>query len=71
LRGFREEFAAFRKEIGERFGRVDEKFESLRKEIDERLERLRKELSERFYWLIGILLTMWITIILAIIRLYS
>jgi hypothetical protein len=44
---------------------------ALGKEIDERLERFRKELSERFYWLIGILLTMWITIILAIIRLRS
>jgi hypothetical protein len=88
LRGLREEFVAFRKEIGEKFGRVDEKFESLRKEIDERFERLRKEidgrfesfrrevfgeisslrreLSTRFYWLIGILMTMWVTIILAI-----
>jgi hypothetical protein len=64
LRGLREEFMVFRKS-------VDEKFESLRKEIDERLERFRKEISERFYWLIGILLTMWITIILAIIRLRS
>jgi len=43
LRGFREEFVAFRKEIGERFGRVDEKFESLKKEINERFESFRRE----------------------------
>jgi len=30
------------------------------------LSSLRRELNTRFYWLIGILMTMWVTIILAI-----
>jgi len=70
LRGLREEFATFRKEVGERFeGLRKEIFgeiSSLRREVFGEISSLRRELNTRFYWLIGILMTMWVTIILAI-----
>jgi len=53
------ELREFRREVNERL-------ESLRKEIFGEISSLRKELNTRFYWLIGILITMWITIILTI-----
>ena len=45
---------------------VDERFEGLRKGISNEIASLRRELNTRFYWLIGTLITMWITIILTI-----
>jgi hypothetical protein len=70
LRGFREEFVAFRKEIDERFERLRKEvfgeISGLRREVFGELSSLRRELNTRFYWLIGILMAMWVTIILAI-----
>jgi predicted nucleic acid-binding Zn-ribbon protein len=53
------ELREFRREVSDRF-------EGLRKEIFGEILSLRRELNMRFYWLIGILMTMWVTIILAI-----
>jgi predicted nucleic acid-binding Zn-ribbon protein len=53
-------------ELREFRGEVNERFEGLRKEIFGEISSLRRELNTGFYWLIGILITMWITITLTI-----
>jgi tetrahydromethanopterin S-methyltransferase subunit B len=39
---------------------------SLRREVFSEITGLRREFNTRFYWLIGIQISMWITIILTI-----
>ena len=70
LKSLREEFVVFRKEFSERFeGLRKEIFgeiSNLRREVFGEISSLRREFNTRFYWLIGILMTMWVTIIVAI-----
>jgi hypothetical protein len=54
-------------------GKELQKVEGVLEQIDKRLNHieselreLRRELSTRFYWLIGISMTMWVTIIVTI-----
>ncbi|HLA37112.1 MAG TPA: hypothetical protein VJZ02_01455 [Candidatus Brocadiales bacterium] len=49
-------------QLEKRVSNVELAIMELRKEIAE----LRKEMSSNFRWLMGIMLTMWVTIILAI-----
>ena len=43
-------------------GQMDKRLNHLESELRE----LRKDLNTRFYWLLGIQISMWVTIILAI-----
>jgi hypothetical protein len=52
--------------MDKRLNHIETELREFRKEVNERFESLRRELNTRFYWLIGILMTMWVTIILAI-----
>jgi uncharacterized coiled-coil protein SlyX len=55
--------------LRERVAKVEGVLEQIDKRlnhIESELRELRRELNTRFYWLIGILMTMWVTIIVAI-----
>ena len=55
--------------LRERVAKVEGILEQIDKRlnhIESELRELRRELNTRFYWLIGILMTMWVTIIVAI-----
>jgi chromosome segregation ATPase len=55
--------------LKERAARVEGIVEQMDKRlnhIETELRELRRELNARFYWLMGILITMWVTIILTI-----
>jgi len=46
--------------------RIGTELREFRKEIFGEVSELRKELNIRFYWLIGILVSMWVTIIVTV-----
>jgi septal ring factor EnvC (AmiA/AmiB activator) len=55
--------------LRERVAKVEGVLEQIDKRlnhIESELRELRRELSARFYWLIGISMTMWVTIIVTI-----
>jgi predicted nucleic acid-binding Zn-ribbon protein len=45
----------------------ESRIESLRMELYGEIRGLKSDLNNRFYWLLGIQITMWVTIILTII----
>jgi uncharacterized coiled-coil protein SlyX len=60
--------------LRERVARVEGIVEQMDKRlnhIESEFRELRKELSTRFYWLIGIQISMWITIMLTILFRYK
>jgi len=77
LRGFAEQldkrFSEFReyveKRFGERFEAVDRRFDSVERRLNHletEIRELRNELNRRFLWLLGVLISMWVTIIAAV-----
>ncbi len=50
-----------------RLTRVENTIEDLRREIRVEINELRRKISTNFRWTIGIVLTMWVTLIIAII----
>ena len=58
LSDLREDVGGIRLEMHQRFAEVRQEMAELRQEI--------RELRGRFWWLIGIMLSMWVTIIIAI-----
>jgi len=46
---------------------LSKRLESLRNELYGEIRDLRKALDYRFYWLLGVQISMWVTIILTII----
>ncbi len=55
--------------LEERVARIEGILEQMDKRlnhIESELRDLRRDLNNRFLWILGILITMWITIILAI-----
>ena len=57
------------KRIGDLRDDLNRRFEEFREETSKRLERMEAEIREvrgRFWWVIGILVTMWVSIIIAI-----
>jgi tetrahydromethanopterin S-methyltransferase subunit B len=57
-------------QMDKRLNHIETELREFRREVLSEISNLRKELNTRFYWLIGILITMWVAIILAIIRLH-
>ncbi|MCR6691714.1 MAG: hypothetical protein MRT15_04950 [archaeon YNP-LCB-003-016] len=56
--------------LEERVARIEGILEQMDKRlnhIESEIRDLRRDLSNRFYWLLGIQISMWVTIILAII----
>jgi hypothetical protein len=56
--------------LEERVARIESILEQMDKRLnhmESEIRDLRKDLSNRFYWLLGIQISMWVTIILAII----
>jgi DNA anti-recombination protein RmuC len=56
--------------LEERVARIEDILEQMDKRLnhmESEIRDLRKDLSSRFYWLLGIQISMWVTIILAII----
>jgi DNA anti-recombination protein RmuC len=56
--------------LEERVARIEDILEQMDKRLnhmESEIRDLRKDLSNRFYWLLGIQISMWVTIILAII----
>ena len=52
-----------------RIGRVEGILEEVRarlNNIDNRFDNLESSIEARFYWLMGVIITMWVTIILAV-----
>ena len=49
--------------IDDKFDRIDDKFDR----IDDKFGRLEGDMKANFRWTIGIIITMWVTIILAMI----
>jgi len=55
--------------LEERMAKVEGTVEQIDKRLnhlESELRELRKDLNTRFYWLLGIQISMWVTIILAI-----
>ena len=54
----------------EQFGRslasIDGRFDSLDRKIDLRFDRLDQKIDQRFMWTIGVVLSTWLTTILAV-----
>jgi hypothetical protein len=56
--------------LEERVARIEGILEQMDKRLnhmESEIRDLRRDLSNRFYWLLGIQISMWVTIILAII----
>lgn len=53
-------------QMDKRLNHIETELRDFRKEIFSEISSLRIELNTRFYWLIGIRISMWITIILTI-----
>ena len=56
-------------QMDKRFDQVDKRISEFREDFNARLNRLETELRElgnRIWWVIGIQISMWVTIILAI-----
>ncbi len=66
LRGILEQMdkriAEFREDFNRRLNHLESELRDLRSELME----LRRDLNHRFFWLLGVQISMWITIILAI-----
>jgi hypothetical protein len=55
--------------LEERVARIEGILEQMDKRlnhIESKLRDLRRDLNNRFLWILGVLITMWVTIILAI-----
>jgi len=62
LEEFEKRLAELRDYVDRRFESIDRRVNHLETEIRE----LRNELNRRFLWLLGILISMWVTIIVAV-----
>ena len=61
------EISGLRGEIGDLRKHVDTGLSDLRKEMTTNMGELRSDMKTNFRWTIGIIITMWVTIILTII----
>jgi len=62
-----------RQEVREDIGRLDGKIDGLRQEVreeigrlDRKIDNLRGDIQTNFRWMVGIMLTIWVTVILTI-----
>jgi len=53
-------------QMDKRLNHIEAELREFRREVFIELSSLRREFSTRFYWLIGVQISMWVTIILAI-----
>jgi C4-type Zn-finger protein len=54
-------------QINNRLNHVESEIAELRRETNERFIRIENDMKTNFRWTIGIMITMWVTIILTII----
>ena len=54
-------------QMDKRLNHIESEVRDLRNELYREIRDLRKALDYRFYWLLGVQISMWVTIILAII----
>ncbi len=53
-------------QLGIRISRLESVVDQLRQEMRQEMNQLRQEISQDFRWTIGILITMWVSILLTI-----
>jgi chromosome segregation ATPase len=53
-------------QMDKRLNHVESEVRDLRSELRSEIRDLRRDLNYRFYWLLGVQLSMWVTIILTI-----
>jgi tetrahydromethanopterin S-methyltransferase subunit B len=53
-------------QMDRRLNHLETEIRDLREELREELRDLRRDLNNRFLWLLGVQISMWVTIILAI-----
>ncbi len=54
-------------QMDKRLNHIESEVRDLRNELYREIRDLRKALDYRFYWLLGVQISMWVTIILTII----
>jgi hypothetical protein len=53
-------------EVRSRLSSIENHIDGLESRTDSRFTSLESKMQTQFYWLLGVMLTMWITIILAV-----
>jgi len=54
-------------QINERMNHLEGRFDTLETKMESRFEKIESRMESRFNWTMGIMITMWVTIILSII----
>jgi len=53
-------------QMDKRLNHIESELRDLRNEMSGEIGGLRRDLNNRFFWLLGVQISMWVTIILAI-----
>jgi hypothetical protein len=53
-------------QMDKRLNHIESEIRDLRSEMSGEIRDLRRDLNNRFFWLLGVQISMWVTIILAI-----
>jgi hypothetical protein len=53
-------------QIDKRLNHLESEVRELRSEMRGEIRELRRDLNNRFFWLLGVQISMWVTIILAV-----
>jgi hypothetical protein len=56
----------FLEQMDKRLNHLESEVKELRSEMRSEIRELRRDLNNRFFWLLGVQISMWVTIILAI-----
>ena len=56
----------FLEQMDKRLNHLESEVKELRSEMRGEIGELRRDLNNRFFWLLGVQISMWVTIILAI-----
>jgi hypothetical protein len=53
-------------QVDKRLNHLESEMRELRSEMRGEIRELRRDLNNRFFWLLGVQISMWVTIVLAI-----
>jgi hypothetical protein len=54
-------------EVRTRLNNVENRLNNFESRVEDRFIRLESKVQTQFYWLLGVMITMWVTIILAVV----
>ena len=54
-------------EVRTRLNNLENRLNSFESRVEDRFIRLESKVQTQFYWLLGVMITMWVTIILAVV----